>query len=186
MIIFGITGTNGAGKGAVVKFLRKKGFIHFSVRDFIVEEIKNQGLEVNRDSMRIVADKLREKNGPSYIIKQIYNKAIDLDRDCIIESIRCPGEIEFLKKNKNFLLLSVDASREVRYERIKKRKSLTDIVGFEEFIKQEESEWNNIEPFKMNIPKCIEKSDYKFINDKGFSHLYKQINLMLSKIKDRD
>ena len=35
MIIIGITGTIGAGKGTIVELLIKKGFKHYSVRDFL-------------------------------------------------------------------------------------------------------------------------------------------------------
>lgn len=184
MIILGITGTNGAGKGSVVKYLKKLGFIHYSVRKFLIEKIKENNLENNRTSMRIVADGLREKYGPSYVIDQIAQQAIKENKNCIIESIRCPGEIKSLNKIKNFYLFSIDAPRDIRYRRIKKRKSSTDLVDFDEFVKQEEAEWNNIEPFKMNIPKCIALSDYKFINDKGFLSLHKQVNNALQNIKN--
>ena len=46
MIIIGITGTLGAGKGTIVDYLcKKRGFLHYSVREFLVEEIKNRGSE---------------------------------------------------------------------------------------------------------------------------------------------
>lgn len=58
-IIFGITGTNGAGKGTVVEYLKTKGFEHLWVTGLITEEIVKRGMPVNRDSMRIVANDLR-------------------------------------------------------------------------------------------------------------------------------
>jgi len=62
MIIIGITGTLGAGKGTIVDYLiNKKDFKHFSARAFLVEEIEKRGLENNRDSMVLVANELREK-----------------------------------------------------------------------------------------------------------------------------
>ena len=40
MLIIGITGTLGAGKGTVVEYLvEKKGFDHYSVRAFLLKEI---------------------------------------------------------------------------------------------------------------------------------------------------
>ena len=54
MIIIGITGTLGAGKGTIVDYLIKtKGFTHYSVRAFITKEIEKRKLPVNRDSMVI-------------------------------------------------------------------------------------------------------------------------------------
>ena len=49
MITIGITGTLGAGKGTIVDYLiQHRGFVHFSVRAFITEEINRRGREVNR------------------------------------------------------------------------------------------------------------------------------------------
>ena len=63
MIIIGITGTIGAGKGTIVEYLTdKKGFTHYSVRSFLIDEIKKRGFEVNRDSMVLVANDLRKKS----------------------------------------------------------------------------------------------------------------------------
>ena len=85
MIIIGITGTLGAGKGTIVEYLvQQKGFVHFSVRSFITEEINRQGLPVNRDSMVVVANKLRADHSPSYIIDQLYAKALLTGKNCII------------------------------------------------------------------------------------------------------
>ena len=41
MIVIGITGTIGAGKGTIVEYLvEKKGFLHFSVREFLLKKIR--------------------------------------------------------------------------------------------------------------------------------------------------
>lgn len=184
MIIIGITGTNGSGKGAVVQYLKKIGFSHYSVRNFLIKKLKEKNIEINRTSMRENADKLRQKFSPSYLIEEISKEILKENKDCVIESIRCPGEIDFLRKFENFYLFSVDANIKTRFQRIQKRQSYTDKVDFKDFIKQENAELNNNEPFKMNILKCIQLSDYKFINDKSFSYLNEQINMALGKIKN--
>jgi len=46
--IIGITGTLGAGKGTIVGFLStKKGYVHYSVRAYLIEEIEKRGMKVN-------------------------------------------------------------------------------------------------------------------------------------------
>ncbi|MBQ4206222.1 MAG: AAA family ATPase, partial [Bacteroidales bacterium] len=65
MNIIGITGTLGAGKGTIVEYLiEKKGYVHYSVRAFLAEEIKRRGMEVNRDTLTMVANELRANNSP--------------------------------------------------------------------------------------------------------------------------
>ena len=46
MIIIGITGTIGAGKGTIVDYLMQKcGFRHYSVRQYLLDVIQKAGLE---------------------------------------------------------------------------------------------------------------------------------------------
>ena len=105
MILVGITGTLGAGKGTIVDCLKEKGFAHYSVRDFLVEEIEKRGLEVNRDSMTEVANSLRKEHGADYIVRCIEQKALTKGVNCVIESIRNPKEVELLRKSVTFYLV---------------------------------------------------------------------------------
>ena len=183
MIIIGLTGTLGAGKGTVVDYLvQNLGYRHYSVREFLTEEIKRRGLEVNRDSMVVVANDLRARFSPSYIVEQLYLKAKESGQNCVIESIRTPGEVEMLAKQPNFHLFAVDADPKARYNRISIRKSETDSISFEEFIQNEQREMTSDDPNKQNISKCIEMSEHTFYNNASIEKLYNQINLYLSKI----
>ena len=68
MIIIGITGTLGAGKGTMVDYLvQKRGFAHFSVRTYLQREMKKRNMPDNRDSMTTLANELRAQNSPSFI-----------------------------------------------------------------------------------------------------------------------
>ncbi|MGM5483895.1 MAG: AAA family ATPase [Nanobdellota archaeon] len=175
-VIIGITGTQGSGKGTVVDFIKEKGFLHFSVSNKIVEIIKQRGMEVNRDSMRIVADDLRKNKFPGYNVFILMKEASRKGKDCVIESIRCPSEIDVLrevakKEKKDFYLLSIDADVNERYKRVVGRRGVKDNISFEKFVQQEEKEMNNEESWKMNIKRCISKSDYRINNDGNFEDL---------------
>jgi dephospho-CoA kinase len=183
MIIIGITGTLGAGKGTIVDYLvQEKGFVHFSVRGFITEEINRQGLPVNRDNMVFVANKLRADNSPSWIIDQLYEQALLTGKKCIIESIRTPGEVESLREKGNFLLFAVDADPMLRYDRIVMRNSETDRISFVTFVENEEREMQSNDPNKQNIGKCIGQADYIFYNNSTVAELYRQVEEELSKL----
>jgi dephospho-CoA kinase len=178
MKIIGITGTIGAGKTTIVNYLcEKKGFKYFSVREYLICELKKRDLEINRDNMRNLGNELRENFGPSYIVEQLYEKAINSKNNVVIESIRCPGEVFKLKEKKDFVLLSVDCDIKERFLRIKKRKTKTDFIDFETFEKQEKKEFENSDPNKQNLKKCIDLSDFKIDNNGSFNELYEQINL---------
>ncbi|MDD5086560.1 MAG: AAA family ATPase [Candidatus Nanoarchaeia archaeon] len=184
MIVIGITGTLGAGKGTIVHYLvKKKNFQHYSVRDFLVEEIKKRGMPVNRDSMVEVANDLRAKNSPGYIAEELFEKAENSGKDCVIESIRTEGEINSLRKKGKFYLFAVDADPKKRYERVLNRKSSTDSISFKEFIDNEKREMQSKDPNKQNLSKCISMADYVFDNNGTVEELYKKVEDVLDEIR---
>jgi len=183
MIIIGITGTLGAGKGTLVEYLVKyKGFAHFSVRTFLIEEINRRGLEVNRDNMVLIANELRAKHNPAYIAEQLFEQAKLSGQNCIIESIRTPGEAECLKQKGMFFLLAVDAKSELRYERIRSRNSETDQVSFETFLENEKREMNSNDPNKQNINRCISMADFAIENNGSTKELFDELENILQQI----
>lgn len=183
MIIIGITGTLGAGKGTIVEYLvSKKGFKHFSARAFLVEEIEKRGLENNRDNMVLVANDLRQKNSPSFVVDELFTRASKTGFNCVIESVRTVGEIESLKEKGKFILLAVDADPKVRYERILKRLSTTDNISFEKFLEDEAREMDSTDPNKQNLRKCIAMADYTIINNKDLQFLENQIEEIYEEI----
>jgi dephospho-CoA kinase len=183
VLIIGITGTLGAGKGSIVDFLSKeKGFVHFSVREFISEEIIRRGMVVNRDSMVLVANDLRKNNSSSYIVDCLYEKAKSGGKDSIIESIRTPGEVYSLRKKSGFCLIAIDADPQIRYQRIKLRQSETDHISYRTFLEDEHREMESLDPNAQNIGRCIELADFKLWNNGTMEQLNEQVVEVLKKI----
>lgn len=180
-MIIGITGTNGAGKGTVVEYLVQKGFKHYSASGFITEEIERRGMPVNRDSMRLVANDLRQTQNPAYLFESLYQRALESGGDAVLEAPRAIAEGKFLN-DKGVLLIAVDADRTVRYERISKRKSVKDNVSFEQFSAQEDREMNATETYDMNILGVMKMADFTLHNDGTVEKLHAQIDEVLQKI----
>ena len=183
MIIIGITGTLGAGKGTIVEYLvNEKGFVHYSVRAWLLEKIRKQGLPENRDSMFRMGNELRSAHGPSFVTDQLYNEALVSGKNCVIESIRTPGETESLRSKGHFYLIAVDADQKIRYERILLRKSETDHISRETFLENEEREMNTTDPNKQNLKKCIEMADFILLNNGTKEDLVIQLEKVLDQV----
>ncbi len=161
----------------------QEGFVHYSVRGFLLEEMKKLGMPENRDSMTVLANRLRAAYGPSHIIDHLYDQASENGHDCVIESIRTPGEVESLRRKPDFYLLAVDADPRTRYDRIRQRASETDQVSFEEFRANEEREFNSEDPHKQNLSKCIEMADFTFRNDGSIEELTAAVEKVMNEIK---
>ena len=182
MLIIGITGTLGSGKGTVVEFLKEKGFAHFKMSDFIAEEIKKRGMPISRDTMVEVGNDLRAMHSSGYIAEELYKRAAAQSKNAVIESLRAVGEIEALKAKGSFYLFAVDADPKIRYERIKERKSEKDNISFEKFLEDEKREMTSSDPNKQNISACMKLADYTFLNNGAKENLIRQIEKTLAEI----
>jgi dephospho-CoA kinase len=181
MIVFGITGTIGSGKGTVVQRLKENGFLHYSARDFLFEEVMRRGLPRNRDSLNAVGESLRKTNGPSYVIDTLYERAEKAGENAVIESVRTIGEVESLKK-KGAYIVAVDADPRIRYERVLWRASDTDRVSFDKFLLDEKRESDGADPGKMNVPACMDRADFSVRNDGTVEDLHRQVDRILATV----
>lgn len=181
-MIIGVTGTIGAGKDTIAGILKERGFGSYTVRGFLLRILKEKG----RDSMRELANELREKHGPGYIVEELYKGARKEGKDAVISSIRAVGEIKALRDKEDFYLFAVDAEPRTRYERVHKRGSTTDGVSYEEFIEQERKEMGNDDPGKQNLSRCIEAADYVFDNNGSIEELKKMVMEVLDEIKSKN
>ena len=180
-MLIGITGTDGSGKGTVVEYLvKKKGFTHYSSREFILEHLTAAGLEATRNNLRITANQLRAEHGNDFVIRQAFERAErDGVTDAVIESVRALAEAEFLKANGG-VLLAVDAEQAIRFERVQGRRSTSDKVTFEEFQAHEELEKNDPDPNGMQKAKVMEMADHTITNDSTFDELRQQVDAWLA------
>jgi dephospho-CoA kinase len=182
-MIVGITGTLGAGKGTIVEFLKQKGFMHFSVREYLNSKLESKGLPLNRDNLANLANELRTENSPSFIVEQLLERAKDKAENVIIESIRSVAEAKLIKQEG--ILLAVDADPKIRYARISARKSETDKISYEKFLEQEKREMFSTNPYEQNLSECIKMADFVLKNNETIEILNEKMGEAYTKILKR-
>jgi len=178
-IIIGLVGPIGCGKGAVSNYLHKKYDFHvITMGDIIREELKKRNLEITRENSYKMQAELRGKN-PHYLINSIVKKINEnLWEKVVIDGIRYPHQAMIPKKifGKEFKLLLIDASPEIRYKRLVKRGREDKPESYDDFLNQEKKE-NEI----FNLKKTYSLADEKIINEGTLLNLYKKIDKILEK-----
>lgn len=169
--LIGLTGTNGAGKGEAAAFFQNRGYDYFSLSDLIREELKKKRKEVSRDNLIETGNRLREKFGADILARRIIKK---VKGKAVIDSIRNPKEVEFLRKQKNFILLAIDAPIELRYQRVKKRGRAESASTLQEFIEKEAEEMTDRQKGQQ-LQNCMRLAEVKIENDSSLESLHQKL-----------
>ena len=181
-MIIGITGSLGAGKGAIVDYLKGKGFSHYSSSDTLKEVLVDRGLTQTRANMSALADELIERHDGGILYVSNEKAVQDTVENYILESIHRESEAAYIRKIGG-VVLAVDADMKTRYERAKKRADgEKDNVTFEEFtedVKREEEGQGEGTP---NIRAVINSADYIIENNGTVEELYQQVDEFLKKV----
>ena len=160
----GITGPSAAGKDTLAEYLVSKGFEHFSLSDIIREELRERGLEIDRDNLYNVGNELREKEGAGFLAARALAK-MEKGGNYAITSIRNPREVETLAAGGDFILISVNAPLEVRFKRVSERKRDKYESSIEEFKRNEAREMESGIALGQNVKGCMEMADYEIVNN---------------------
>jgi len=180
-MIIGLTGRIASGKGEIKDFLEKKGFKYCTISQVIREEALKRGIEIKRENLQDLGNEIRNIEGTNAWIKRLI-ATIDLNENVIIDGIRNPGEVEELKKIKNFFLIAVDAPQEKRYERVRMRTKPSDPKTWEEFLEIDKRDFGEADLKGQQVCKCMEMADFYIFNNSSIKILLKRIEELYSEI----
>jgi dCMP deaminase len=169
--LVGLTGTNGAGKGEVAAYLLKKGYAYLSLSDEIREELRRKGEEITRDSLIARGNALRRRHGADILARRVMKK---VRGRTVIDSIRNSREVAFLRKQKGFVLVAVDAPVELRYERALRRGRAESAATLEEFVAKEKLELAG-GTSGQQLRRSLDLADVTIVNDGSLRALHRQI-----------
>ena len=178
-MIIGVVGQIAAGKGIIVNYLTGHlGFTSFSLSSIIHSELKKKGIqEFTRQTLQDVGDELRRGYGDDVLVRRLNEVIKGQKKDrIVIEGIRNPGEIEYLKKNSNFILIGVKANREIRFKRRLSRSKKWDPKNYSDFIKVDRRDLGvDQDRSGQHVSKCFAYCDYILTNNKDLKDFEKKI-----------
>ena len=178
MRIMGISGMPGSGKSLVSEMAVKKGAIIVSMGDIIREKAKKRG-----ESTGDTAKNLREEFGEFIVAELTIEKIKNIikqgtENSIVVEGIRSHHEVDMFKENfKDFIILSIFANPNIRFERLKLRKREDDSQDYEGFRTRDLNELG------FGIGNVISLSDKIIINESDLESCYEEINEYLEEIE---
>lgn len=174
MRVMGISGLPGSGKNLVSELAAERGAMIVSMGDIIREEARKRG-ETTKETAR----NLRAEHG-QYIVAELTIEKIKKIREegfessIIVEGIRSPYEVSLFKENfDDFIILSIFANQDLRFERIKSRKREDDTTDFDTFVQRDQRELD------FGIGDVISLSNKIIINESDLDSYAMQINEFL-------
>lgn len=186
-MIIGLTGRNGSGKGEVANFLQEAGFESHSLSDILRDEIRHEirheiqkkGKKISREKLIETGIALREKEGLSVLADRTLAR-LKPDRNYVIDSIRNPAEVRALRKGLgDFYLLNVTAPRQLRFERVRKRRRENDPRTLAQFIRTEEREFKSSNPAGQQLLATEKMADREIENRGTLDALHEKIRKIL-------
>lgn len=168
-MIIGLTGTKASGKQKIADLLKERGFFYDSTSDRVREEAKKRRGDdkYTTKELQDVGNDLRDKYGLDILARRTLDR-VRTDDCAVIDGIRNLGEIAFLRKNApEFYLVSVDAPRELRFQRLKGRGRESDPKTWEEFLAMDERDLGKGEEKSgQQTYQCMQEADY-FVQNIG-------------------
>jgi dephospho-CoA kinase len=182
-MLIGLVGTLGSGKGVVRGILENKGFKSRVFSDLLKDELNEISRTINRKNLQDIGNDIRVKEGKNALAVRLVN-SLDLNENCVVDGSRNPAEVEELKR-KGFVIISLDAPRKLRFDRLLFRRSEKDPKTWEEFLEVEKRDLKEDDPAGQQVQECMRLADYSVMNDLNYGDLFQKIDNVLEKIRKK-
>lgn len=188
-IIIGLTGTICGGKGTLACHLIDLGFNHFVLSDRIRDEIRARGQEITRSRLQDVGNELRQNFGGAVLAERTAELMTGIEGNVVIDGVRNPDEILFLRNILDGTIVGIDAPKDVRCDwyiaRAKSRGE--DGTSVADFERDNNRDLGIGEPGTgQQVSKCLEMADVVLQNTGSKQDLYRECDLFLKEIYNFD
>jgi len=180
-IVVGLTGPIASGKDIASEVLKEKGFSYYSLSRRVREEAKSRGLEPTRETLQNVGDSLRAEFEGAVLAERTADIfKITPNPLILVDSIRNPAEIEYLRREFNAKIIGITASVETRFKRSLQRNRQSDPKTFEEFRKAARRDQGLYQDkHGQQVNECLTLSDVVIENEGTAEELIEKVNKIL-------
>lgn len=180
-LIIGFVGKISSGKGMATEYLMTKYGAHTYRFSTMLRDLLNRlYLEINRENLQSMSKCMRNTFGNDIMAKVMFNDVkADSGNLIVIDGIRRPDDIIYLRELPEFKIVRVEVDPEVRYQRLVNRTENADDrkKTYEQFLIDEQGE-----P-ELEIPKVMEEANFSINNNGTEEELHRQINELIEKLK---
>lgn len=181
-IILGLTGPMASGKGAAALYLQNRHHAKtFRFSTILRDLLKRLDLPETRENIVGMSQAVRGAFGEDILAKAMAHDAATADRTLVvIEGIRRPADIKYLKELPNFVLVSIDAAMRTRHERLVKRNENPDDTTktWEQFVADHER------PTETTIAPVMAEAREKIDNNGTTDDLERQLDTLVHTYMD--
>lgn len=187
-IAIGITGAMGVGKSLACDELQRLGFAYVSLSEIVTEEVARRGIKRTLGDRQIgqsVGDSMRANQGADILarlmVEKINNSGI---KKVVIDGIRNPAEVKYLREQVPFKLIGLTASPEIRYQRICGRGRISDPQSWDEFLKIDSRDRGYGQPSHgQQVEACLQFADYMIENNSTSEKFLMRLTQVLQSLK---
>ncbi len=181
MKIIAFVGLPLSGKSTACEVAKEIGIPVVVMGDVVREEALKRNLEPTDENLGKIASELRKKEGMDAIAKRCIPKIREVLKESgvvVVDGIRSVEEVFRFKKTfgEDFVLISIEAPIEKRFERAKLRRRSDDVKSLEELKARDERE------ISFGLKKAMELADFTVENVGSIEDFKEKIRAILSKL----
>jgi len=185
-VYLGIVGSIASGKEAITDYLKEKyNFVSFSLSFVVHQELVKRGIrEFSRRTLQDVGNDLRQAHGNDILARRAMNYFNNFrEKRIIIEGIRNPAEIKYLKGLANFILIGIRAKKKLRFERLLKRGKPWDPKTWADFLAIDRRDWGKGEDSSgQQVGQCLSYADFILTNNGTKEELSRKMEKIIKKL----
>jgi len=178
--IIAFAGMPFSGKSEAVKIAKENQIPVIRMGDFIWEETRKRGLEINDENVGKIANEMRKEHGMDIWAKKTLEKIKTMNQNekIVIDGVRNTEEIETFQKSlgQDFLLIAVKVSDKERYRRAMSRGREDDSQDIELIKKRDKRE------LSWGLDKVINSADIIISNEGTIEEFEENIKHVFEKL----